>query len=133
MLTQRCRVVLQNDIEPRFEFGFGLSYTEFTYTNLRISTIQQNDPNSVDLEANWAAGRPTPIEEGSSTAIWLHRPLIKVKFSVKNSGKVAGSEVCVSPCPGTLSKNLNTLITPLADTSAVPPPPSICRRAAIDS
>jgi beta-glucosidase len=34
------RHFLRQGIEPRFEFGFGLSYTKFNFTNLQIHTIQ---------------------------------------------------------------------------------------------
>ncbi|PSR70416.1 hypothetical protein PHLCEN_2v13667 [Hermanssonia centrifuga] len=81
------------NIDPRFEFGFGLSFTQFAYSNLKVSTIHQSDQNSASLEANWAAGKATPIAEGSSTAIWLHRPLIQVQFVVQNTGKVDGAEI----------------------------------------
>ncbi|KAF7795755.1 hypothetical protein EIP86_006922 [Pleurotus ostreatoroseus] len=80
-------------IEPRFEFGFGLSYTKFEYSNLHVSTIHQTDSDSAALEAAWAAGKAAPISEGSSAAAWLHRPLIKVQFQVKNSGNVDGAEI----------------------------------------
>ena len=45
------------------------------------------------LEANWAAGRPSPRVVGSSTALWLHRPVFSVSFTVKNTGAVAGTEI----------------------------------------
>ena len=80
-------------IEPRFEFGFGLSYTSFKFSGLSVSPIRHSDRTSADLEANWAAGKPSPIAEGSSTAIWLHRPAVQIKFTVTNTGKVAGGEV----------------------------------------
>lgn len=59
--------ILQKNITPRFEFGFGLSYTTFEYSNLNIAVIPQS--NGTD-EANWDAGNATKIEEGSSTALW---------------------------------------------------------------
>ncbi|OBZ74882.1 putative beta-glucosidase L [Grifola frondosa] len=82
-----------NNIQPRFEFGFGLSYTTFEYSSLAISTIPQSDSTSADLEAAWAAGKPSPNVEGASTALWLHRPAFQVQFVVQNTGKVAGGEI----------------------------------------
>lgn len=50
------------NIEPLFPFGFGLSYTGFEYTNLKLS--RPSADNSVSIE-----------------------------FEIKNTGKVAGSEI----------------------------------------
>lgn len=59
------------NITPRFEFGFGLSYTSFTYSALSLSQVSPT-PN--------AASNPT------STAITL-------KFRVLNTGRVVGTEI----------------------------------------
>lgn len=82
-----------NNIEPRFEFGFGLSYTTFKYSNLWTTVIPQFDPTSIALETAWLSGKATPIAEGSTTALWLHRPFIKVTFDIQNTGHVTGSEI----------------------------------------
>ena len=85
--------MLQYNITPRYEFGFGLSYTTFGYENLYISATPQYDTSYQEYEALWAAGQPTPYGEGSSVAIWLHRPAFQVQFEVTNTGSVAGAEV----------------------------------------
>jgi hypothetical protein len=42
----------QNNIVPRYDFGFGLSYAKFAYTNRGLSqTSFENDTNT-QLEAN---------------------------------------------------------------------------------
>ncbi|KAJ7280312.1 glycoside hydrolase family 3 protein [Mycena rebaudengoi] len=81
------------NITPRFEFGYGLSYTNFTYSKLHIAKVGNQASTDPKLEASWAAGNATPIAAGSSTALWLHRPLYNVTFEVKNTGPVWGGDI----------------------------------------
>jgi hypothetical protein len=75
---------------PRYEFGFGLSYTKFAYTNLEIvANVYEND-TSGQLEAAWAAGHPT---SGILTIDWLHIVAVNVTFNVQNTGAVSGTEI----------------------------------------
>lgn len=53
-----------NGFYPQFEFGFGLSYTTFDYSDLKLSSDTISGSN-----------------------------LLKISFKVKNTGKVAGKEV----------------------------------------
>jgi len=81
------------NITPRYEFGFGLSYTTFEYSDLSIMPVMGGQDQDRWLEANWAAGKPGPRVVGASTALWLHRPAFKVTFKVENTGAVAGTEI----------------------------------------
>lgn len=85
------------NIAPRFEFGFGQSYTQFQYSDLSIVALNggggQEDEDG-QLEANWQAGKPGPQGVGSSAALWLHRAAFVVSFVVQNTGNVPGTEVC---------------------------------------
>jgi beta-glucosidase len=101
------------NITPRFEFGFGLSYTNFTYSKLDITKVGGQGSTDAVLEKSWAAGNATPIAQGSSTAVWyyllfflyaqifiedrLHRPLYNITFEVENTGPVWGGDVSCSP------------------------------------
>ncbi|KAJ3729110.1 hypothetical protein DFJ43DRAFT_1040729 [Lentinula guzmanii] len=75
------------NITPRYEFGFGLSYTEFKYSGLNIVAVNESDNAQADLIRNWEAGHPSPIGLGSSTALW------QVTFEVQNTGDVSGGEI----------------------------------------
>ncbi|KAF8496226.1 beta-glucosidase [Russula emetica] len=83
------------NITPRFEFGFGLSYTQFQYSGLSIAPVEDDAGQDQDgqLEANWLGAKPGPQGVGSSTALWLHRPAYIVSFTVQNAGQVAGTEI----------------------------------------
>ena len=45
------------------------------------------------LVRDWEAGKATPIAEGSSRALWLHKPVFEVCFTVKNTGSVFGGDI----------------------------------------
>ncbi|KAI0281737.1 glycoside hydrolase superfamily [Russula brevipes] len=83
------------NIKPRFEFGFGLSYTQFQYSGLVIAPVNSGQAQDQDqlLETNWLAAKPGPQAVGASTALWLHRPAYSVSFTVQNTGSVAGTEL----------------------------------------
>jgi len=80
------------NITPRYEFGFGLSYTTFNYSNLQINKLNRKSANPA-LTANWESGGSTPVAEGSSTALWLHEPTYQVTFAVENTGCIYGGEI----------------------------------------
>lgn len=72
------------NITPRFEFGFGLTYTTFEYTGLDIAVTK--------LGTNPTALPPSaPLEQGGIASLW--DVLITVKAEVSNTGSVLAPEV----------------------------------------
>lgn len=69
------------NITPRYEFGFGLSYTTFDYANLQIS-------NANGSTALYPTGA---ITMGGQTDLWDE--LIQVTVAITNSGAMDGKEV----------------------------------------
>lgn len=68
----------KNNIAPRYEFGFGLSYTTFGYSDLSLSSISTS------------AGSSTLIPGGASN---LYDIVATISATVTNTGDVTGAEV----------------------------------------
>jgi hypothetical protein len=75
------------NITPQYEFGFGLSYTTFSYSKLNIAL--QSSTNSSLATSIYPPKQP--IVPGGNPAIW--KTLVKVTTTIQNTGKMAASEV----------------------------------------
>jgi beta-glucosidase len=72
------------NITPRFEFGFGLTYTTFEYTNLEIAVTH--------LGTNASALPPVaPVSQGGVKSLW--DVLVTVRAEISNAGSISAPEV----------------------------------------
>ncbi|KAJ7477444.1 glycoside hydrolase superfamily [Mycena latifolia] len=94
-------------ISPRFEFGFGLSYTTFAYSGLAVSvrstgpnatiSASASVPTSFSVPANTTTARaplasPSSVGDIGGPAV-LYEEILAVSFRVQNTGELAGNEV----------------------------------------
>ncbi|KXT17885.1 hypothetical protein AC579_5921 [Pseudocercospora musae] len=81
------RYFLKNDILPRYAFGYGLTYTTFSYSNLSMSLApgMSHSPSPPD------ASDTTPPPEGGLAS--LYDILATATITVENNGSVAAAEV----------------------------------------
>lgn len=69
------------NITPRYEFGFGLSYTTFAYSNLAIQTTNET-------QTSYPTGAVLP---GGAADLWDE--LVVITAEVTNTGDINGAEI----------------------------------------
>ena len=77
------RYFLEHDIEPRFPFGFGLTYSNFSYSDISAEWLVIDPPSSPP--------NPQVLAPGGITS--LFDPIAMALATVQNTGAVAAAEV----------------------------------------
>ncbi|KAK5132873.1 hypothetical protein LTR08_008589 [Meristemomyces frigidus] len=74
------------NITPRFEFGYGLSYSSFEYSSLQTRIVGSSSASPPSYSGNSSA---TP--EGGDPSLW--QTIAEITCTVANTGSVAAAEV----------------------------------------
>lgn len=71
------------NITPRYEFGYGLSYSSFAYSNLTVTQTSENTKEYPTVNAT--------IPQGGHKELW--DVLFNVTVTVENAGNVSAAEI----------------------------------------
>lgn len=73
----------KHNITPRYEFGYGLSYSNFSYADLSVESLGGN--------TNEYPTEQTPVPQGGPSDLW--EVLYEVTVNIENTGSVEAKEV----------------------------------------
>lgn len=78
------RNFVKRNVTPRFEFGFGLTYSTFDYTSLSVQVLNTSS-------TTFLMPADSRVLEGGPTALW--DVMARVQATVTNSGSATAAEV----------------------------------------